>query len=36
MDMAWLVGVVGFFAGCDLSIRWLANLLPEDSPWDGS
>jgi hypothetical protein len=30
MDIAWLLGIVGFFAGCDLTIGLLVHLLPED------
>jgi hypothetical protein len=30
MDIAWLLGVVGFFACCDLSIGLLVYFLPED------
>ena len=30
MDIAWLLAVVAFFGGCDLSIGLLARLRSED------
>lgn len=30
MDIAWLLGIVVFFFGCDLSIRLFVHLRPED------